>query len=351
MAMVAAAIWLGLVWEVAERSALVAWIAVLAVTTLLRVAFFASYSRVRPAGDEILRWERPYALTLLPAVLLWGVGCIWVTPSNSLLHQTVTFAVLVGMAGIAISTYVTLVRVTMLALAILIAPIVIQFFYQGGATRQLLAAAGLLYLLAALRGVAVHSEAVEKNLRLGHELQAANQLASLEATLDPLTGAFNRRGFFAAAERILGRARVDGRPATMLAIDVDDLKVVNDRHGHAAGDAVLRHVVEIFRTRLRVSDVCARIGGDELAVLLPNTDAHEALAVAEKVQAAVSAQPVEIGGAAVTTTLSIGLAAHSTDAEALLSSADSAMYVAKNRGKNGIELFDPEAKRATHGPD
>jgi diguanylate cyclase (GGDEF)-like protein len=137
----------------------------------------------------------------------------------------------------------------------------------------------------------------------------------------------------------------------MLAIDVDDLKVVNDRHGHAAGDAVLRHVVEIFRTRLRVSDVCARIGGDELAVLLPNTDAHEALAVAEKVQAAVSAQPVEIGGAAVTTTLSIGLAAHSTDAEALLSSADSAMYVAKNRGKNGIELFDPEAKRATHGPD
>jgi len=343
MALVAGAVWLCLIWEVAERSALVAWIAALAVTVLLRALLFASHSRIRPQGNEILHWERPYALTLLPAVLVWGVGCVWVTPSDSLFHQAITFAFLVGMAGIAISTYVTLARVTMLVLTTLIAPIVILFLYQGGPTRLLLAAAGTLYLLAALRGVSVHSSAVTASLRLGHELHDAGQAAALQANLDPLTGIFNRRGFLAAAERILGRATREGRPTTMLAIDVDDLKVANDRYGHAAGDAVLRHLVEILRNRLRVSDVCGRLGGDEFAVLLPNTAPTEALAVAEKVRAGVSGEPIDLGGEPFTVTLSVGLAAHSTEVEKLLSGADAAMYVAKNSGKHGIKLFEPES--------
>jgi diguanylate cyclase (GGDEF)-like protein len=341
MALVGASLWLALIWQAAERSALIVWISALAITTLLRAMLFAAYARVRPEGDQIHRWARPYGLTLVAAVLVWGVGCVWVTPSDSLLHQTLTFACLVCMSGVAISTYATLARLTSLVLIILIAPIVLQFLIQGGPTRNLLAAAGLLYLLAAVRGVSVHSFAVERSFRLGHELNDANRAVSLEANLDPLTGIFNRRGFLAAADRILRRAQGEGRPATMLAIDVDDLKVVNDRHGHAAGDAVLRHVADVLKTRLRVSDVCGRLGGDELAILLPNTTAAEARGVAEKVQAGASSEPLEHAGVTIPVTLSIGLASHTTDVEELLNAADRAMYTAKNSGKDGLMMFEP----------
>lgn len=343
MAIVGACLWLSLLWEAAERSALILWIAALAATILLRAVLFLAYFRIRPQGDRILRWARPYAFTLLPAVAVWGIGCVWVTPSDSLLHQTLTFACLVCMAGVAISTYATLARLLATVLILLLAPIVGLFLFQGGPTRQVLAGVGFLYLLAALRGVSVQSQAVERSFQLGHELDDANRAAALEANLDPLTGIFNRRGFLAAADRILHRAKAEGRQATMLAIDVDDLKVVNDRYGHAAGDAVLRHVAEVLRTRLRVSDVCGRLGGDELAVLLPNTTATEARGVAEKVQAGASAEPLEHDGAAIPVTLSIGVAAHSTEVEELLNAADRAMYSAKNSGKDGLMMFEPGA--------
>jgi len=125
-------------------------------------------------------------------------------------------------------------------------------------------------------------------------------------------------------------------------IDVDDLKLVNDRHGHAGGDLALRHVVEVLKTRLRVSDLIGRLGGDEFAALLPDTASADARVAAAKIQVGVSCQPIQIGETAAELTVSIGVACHTTEVEELLLGADRAMCQAKTRGKNGLVLFEPE---------
>lgn len=128
--------------------------------------------------------------------------------------------------------------------------------------------------------------------------------------------------------------------------DVDDFKQINDRYGHAAGDAVLRAVSMFCRGIIRQSDVFARYGGEEFALLLPHTGQKEALDVAERVRAGVAERAVTWQGASLHTTVSVGVTAfetHVAELDKLLVSADRAMYQAKENGKNCVMLVPPAA--------
>jgi two-component system cell cycle response regulator len=168
-----------------------------------------------------------------------------------------------------------------------------------------------------------------------------------QAMTDPLTGAFNRRYMDACLATAIERRRRTGEPASLLMIDVDHFKRINDRHGHLAGDEVLRLVARRIGGAVRGSDVAARYGGEEFVILLPATGREAGGLLAERIRRAVADEPFEITGSALPlpVTVSIGVAEHhdvaGTDdldvaAEQLLARADTALYEAKAAGRNNV---------------
>ncbi len=174
-------------------------------------------------------------------------------------------------------------------------------------------------------------------------LEEANARLNRLATLDPLTGVWNRRRFLELAGAELGRARRYGRELGIFLLDLDRFKTINDTHGHAAGDEVLRTVVKRTREALRASDHIARFGGEEFVVLLPETDGDGALVVAERVRASLAATPVIVEARAVPVTGSIGIASWlpgEPSIEMTLRRADLALYAAKQAGRNRVQQAD-----------
>jgi diguanylate cyclase (GGDEF)-like protein len=162
-----------------------------------------------------------------------------------------------------------------------------------------------------------------------------------EARIDAKTGLFNARHFGLELASELRRASRFRRPASVLMADLDLLREINNSHGHLAGDAVLRGVAAVFGRELRDYDTAARFGGEEFAILLPETDRESALAMAERIRAAVAAQEIPLSPKAgtVRATISLGVAtfpADGTSAEELLETADAALYRAKLSGRNSV---------------
>jgi diguanylate cyclase (GGDEF)-like protein len=157
------------------------------------------------------------------------------------------------------------------------------------------------------------------------------------ARTDSLTGAANARTFYETAAQEAERARRTGRPLTMAYLDLDDFKQLNDRLGHAAGDAALVHAVAAVRAQLRGADLLARLGGDEFALLLPDTDADGAVALLRRIQALLGQ---EMHRKALPVTFSIGAITFGrpcTDVDLMIRRIDALMYQAKVRGKGRIE--------------
>ena len=172
---------------------------------------------------------------------------------------------------------------------------------------------------------------------VGREQRRARDAAIRLSTIDSLTGLYNRTFFFSALEREIARGDRSGRAFCLVMLDLDDLKAINDRFGHVAGDQVLRAVSDIVRSGVRKIDVAARYGGDEFVALLPETDPTGGWVLAEKVRLMVAEQGMP--GVDPGPTVSVGVVSYPADgrsADALLVSADRAMYASKRGGKNRV---------------
>ncbi len=196
------------------------------------------------------------------------------------------------------------------------------------------------------------SHAVSSNLlyTLVKRLREGNQVIShdreqiddfrFHATVDALTGLFNRYWLDQMLPRQMQRSRADGEPLSLLMIDIDHFKGFNDRHGHLAGDAALRAVARALLDHLRPNDMAARFGGEEFAVLLPETDRQAARAVGERLRAAVAAAPVvlEDGTPLPSLSCSVGVGEMTPEARPrdLIAAADAALYAAKRAGRNRV---------------
>ncbi|MDQ6779495.1 MAG: diguanylate cyclase [Actinomycetota bacterium] len=162
------------------------------------------------------------------------------------------------------------------------------------------------------------------------------------ARTDPLTGLLNRRGFRELLDLELERARRSDLPMTLVAGDIDHFKEVNDRSGHQVGDAALQRIARVLESAKRRIDVVSRVGGEEFAVILPDTDQRGALLVAERLRGALLD---EFAQDAVPITISFGVAsfrAHGETAASLLRAADDALYAAKESGRNRSVVFNPD---------
>jgi diguanylate cyclase len=197
--------------------------------------------------------------------------------------------------------------------------------------------AGVGIALAALLGSLIF--VWSRNERM-HELER-------EAGQDPLTGLKNRRRFEEDLRATMARGRREHMTGALLMLDLDHFKQVNDSHGHPAGDRLIREIAGVLRRRSRESDVLARLGGDEFAVVLPHCSRTEARVVAEAIVEAIRTH--EPSGGVEPLTASVGVAMFGdhprTSIGSVVSEADTAMYAAKDGGRDGVRVFDPIAVR------
>jgi diguanylate cyclase (GGDEF)-like protein len=207
----------------------------------------------------------------------------------------------------------------------------------------LLASAGVISLLLLAVAVLVFvlsSRYFQSTARLR---QAHDQLAQF-ANTDVLTGARSRRAFFDGLDAELARARRHGDCLSLLMLDIDHFKRVNDVHGHPAGDVVLKQFAVICAALLRGHDLFGRIGGEEFAIALPNTDLEGARCVAEKIRQAIAQAPVATTAGEISITVSIGLACTDGgqhEADYLIVQADRALYQAKHGGRDQVYAAAP----------
>jgi len=181
------------------------------------------------------------------------------------------------------------------------------------------------------------------------ELQQAVEREQLLARTDVLTGLSNRRHFYDLAEHELTVARRYRHPLSVILFDIDHFKRINDTWGHHVGDVLLKRIAEIAQAEMRASDILARYGGEEFIVLLSNSDARQAVVVAERIRARIAADRIDAGTERVGVTISAGIAEMLPRdlLDHVIRRADEALYRAKNGGRNRTVLFTP----ADAGPD
>jgi diguanylate cyclase (GGDEF)-like protein len=331
---------------------IVSWVFILATSTI--VAVTGLWTDTQPAIFALLAAAGVFVLVvhdLLPAGALGTAkfvleGSVAVTFATLLVVLTgrdqspffFTFPLFVGGAALVISPRVTfgLAAAACLAYIIAIAPP-----GSGGLPPRTVAIVGInitaLILLAYVAMV------------IAREQRRARDAAIRLSTIDPLTGLFNRTFFFAAVEREIARSARSGRGFCLLMMDLDELKTINDRHGHFFGDRVLRGVGEVIRSSGRRIDTSARYGGDEFVVLLPETDPTGAFVLAEKIRLGVADLRVDVSGTLIQPSVSIGVVSYPEDgrtSDELMITADSSMYHSKRAGKNrvtGVPVMDEAA--------
>lgn len=274
------------------------------------------------------RWKiaiESFAMVLFITWALWYTGKLASPLVNAYLLVIITSALALGKLT------------TMLEMALIAACFVLLGETSPSAGLFSLAyIGGLVAQLAPMLLVAYITTMFSADIRFG-----LNRARLLSET-DDLTGLYNMRGFTIVADRLFGQAVRYNRPAGILMIDSDNLKAVNDLHGHEAGNRLLKLVAKYIETELRHTDVLARFGGDEFVALLPETATDRALEVAERVRKAVATTALEFEGKRIETSVSIGLACYPGDGrsiDAIQARADRAMYLAKEQGRNRVVKF------------
>lgn len=185
------------------------------------------------------------------------------------------------------------------------------------------------------------AELQQRVLQATEELRRQKEAAERSARIDPLTGLLNRRAFNELAEREIQRARRFRQPMSLLVIDLDRFKSINDSHGHLVGDAVLEDFARVASEQLRSLDIIARLGGEEFVVLLPGTDPEGAFQLAERMRQAIASNSMALESVTLRYTASFGIAGfepRQPSLERWVARADAALYEAKAKGRNRVEL-------------
>lgn len=339
LSVIAALIFSVIYWPQVDKQTLIVWIAAIFITSLIRLTLFLTYRRINPQGLAVLRWEKPYFYSLFLSSLVWGAGLILITYSEPMLYQVIAYFFLIGMAGSALSVYSAIRYFAISTIAIILWPITVWFFLQGETLTVMMAATTSIFLLSAHRATRILSNTLHRSFTLTHKLRNAKETAERLARTDTLTNINNRRAFTELASLQIQYCRRHQHPVSLLVLDADHFKRINDSYGHASGDLALQHLSRILKKTVRSSDICGRIGGEEFAILLSNSDLTAAASVAENLLRSIAKQPVKTPDHVFSITVSIGVASGDENLERLLINADNAMYQAKNAGRNQVVCY------------
>jgi len=325
-----------ILWPVQRKSVLLAWLTILAVIAIGRMLLFIFYWRAAPEEEKVLVWEKPYFITLTMATITWGFGAVFIMPDDSVLHQVVIYFFLVGLSGGAISVYSAHRTMTLVTLAVLLLPTTFWFFMQANLLLTGMAAAGFIFFLSSIRSGKILSDKLNRSFMLAHELKLAKEKAEELALMDELSGLDNRRAFYEKGGLLVKYCLRNGKLLALILLDIDHFKRINDTYGHAGGDEAIRQVGRLIKQVIRKSDIGARIGGEEFAVLLEVSDRDGAEILAEKLLNAITGTPVVYNERSFTISASFGVSVCVCGLETLFKRADEALYRAKNSGRSCV---------------
>jgi len=335
----AASVLLVILWSHQDHRLLLAWFGALFLTFVIRLALFTLYHRKSPRGRELLAWERPYFITLILSSLTWGIGSLFIMPADSFVLQAITFSFLVGLAGGAISVYSSHSAMTIATIASILFPSTAYFLLSGSSMFIGLAIASILFFVSSVRAARFLSKTLNQNFLMTHELEASRIKAERLANIDDLTGLHTRRAFYELGKVLSNSSQRNAQPLSIIIMDIDNFKRINDSYGHAAGDSALMQVGKIMRERLRKSDISGRIGGEEFAVILPGTSLQQSFQLAEALRKQIEELSIQSEDKTIRITASFGVASGMDDLDTLGEHADKAMYRSKQSGRNAVTAY------------
>ncbi|MEA3168612.1 MAG: diguanylate cyclase [Pseudomonas sp.] len=329
-----------LCWDRFDHTVMRTWLVVLGVTSLLRLKMFMDWFRCANSLRTPARWERRYWLTLMLSAATWGIGALAVMPPDDRVSQVLVILFAVGMSVSAVSCYSAYRYMTLGSMSLVLLPSTLWLLLQPSPMQVGVAIAVLVFSTFVVSATRKLSDALEKAFRLTRQMERAHTISTRAAQTDELTGLMNRRAFFEHAHLLYAQCRQHRQPLSALMLDMDHFKAINDTYGHQAGDQVLRQVGGVISASFRQADVYGRLGGEEFAVLLPNTTLETAQGIAEQLITAIAglaAEPVQ------GLTASLGVATTRSpdqDLHSLMNSADKALYRAKAMGRNQVVVAE-----------
>ena len=338
--------WFG--WSRAPHDRMLCWLGGFLCAWLVSIVLLRSMARAGPSRARHVR--RLLTIAVLDGVC-WG-AVIWLVAGFNATLDPWLGAVLCGVAAINAPVYITYFRAYAALMGALWATIMLAALARPPhAVEQ-----ELVYGLTIFCGLLTyHMRSIAQrvldgiglqlsNASLASQLSAALQLVQHEAGTDSLTGQPNRRALDELLKQQVNASHSTGRTFSVLLLDIDHFKLVNDTHGHGAGDDTLRAFAQRVREHLRQGDTCARYGGEEFVVVLPGTTLVAALEVAERLRHGV-AEASLMSVPLVRTTVSIGAAQYlpGETVEQLLARADTAVYAAKRGGRNQVRVPEEAA--------
>ena len=282
------------------------------------------------------RSRNPYPAELASLMVDSALGGAWIALMQFNLLPSVVILIMLSMDKLAVGGVKLLARCTAALLLTCAAVSALTGLQVRPDTSmvQIIGALPLLVLYPIIVGLTTY--------RLARRLKEQNQLLSEESRTDGLSGLLNRRYWEDAVAGQFQRLQSRGQPVSLLMLDIDHFKSINDRHGHPVGDEVIRSVAEILRSSLRDGDVPGRYGGEEFGVLLPDTPAAGAEVIAERIRRRIEGAALTRSGLRATVSVGIAeLGPQDVDYTVGISHADRALYAAKERGRNRSERFRP----------
>ena len=336
-----------ILWPVQQKEVLISWVLILSLTTVARIILFIRYYNIKPQGEDILVWEKPYFISLFLSSITWGIGAVYIMPIDSQVHQVLIYYFLIGMCGGAISVYSAHGVMTLVTITCLLLPVTAWFLLQHNLLPVGAALGAIIFYVSVLRAGKILSSALDHSLSLAHELKnltlelsIAKEKAEAMALIDELSNLNNRRAFYEKGKVLVDDCQRNNENLSIILMDIDDFKQVNDTLGHAAGDAVLVQVGSRLKQSTRNADLCARVGGEEFGILVKTSGTSGTVHLAEKLRKEISETPFIFNNKDISLSASFGVTEGKSDLDTLFNRADTAMYKAKQEGRNRVVVYD-----------
>lgn len=343
--LIAAGVLTVLLWGEVSTPGLLVWLAFVLVIAAGRQLLNMGFRKAAPATEQLAMWGARYMGGAIAAGFAWGAVGLFLFPVDSLFHQVFIAFALAGVCAASVSVLAGL-RLGFLLFAM---PAILPFLYRlvmvGTYDSYALALLILLFLLGLTVAARQTGHAIADVLKLQLEnLELAREL-QYEATHDSLMGLVNQREFKRRLDRLSASARANNSPYSLVFMDLDYFKQINDTAGHLAGDKLLREIGRLMKSKVRNRDTLARIGGDEFALLLEGCSKEQAFRIAEMLHRTINTFSLDYEGKSYRVGVSIGIAYTldgSDSSASMLKAADKACYASKEGGRNRIEVFHPD---------
>ena len=340
-----------LLWTEVSARGLVLWLGAQAVLSLCRLMLQQSYHRHEP--ETAPEWYgTAYFVSVAAAGCLWGALSFWLFPELSTLHQAYLTFVLGGVCAGAATLYAPLPGAFHLFTLPALIPFVARIWIAGDGDAQMMSLLVTVFLLILMRASRQSSTAMREVLDLQVQNSDLTKALHHRATHDSLVDLVNHGEFNRRLDKITENKRAPSRPLSLIFIDLDHFKEINDSGGHAAGDALLIEVATILKSRTRSTDTTARVGGDEFALILDGCPSEKALEIGESIRAGIANIKINIEGKQFSVNTSIGIAFGYTTkhrASGMLKAADAACYRAKEEGRNRVCVNEASESFRTTG--